>query len=610
MSSILNSEIVVNHMSNAAVLADKNRRIRYCNPRFRRLYGSPDDDAESFIGQDFYKAIRYPTFTDGCFAPLYDAPCQENPTRSTLSYTNDQRDRYYVAELAGRRFEMRVSYLELGSTVPRSDEPQFLIELDETTATKRVERQLSRLADAGKGLAYCTNEKLEESPSELRERFKQTIQDQMHDVLLYDVFEIRLLDKRTKELIPFSSLGVAPTASVRRLFAKSNDNGITGYVANSGESYICNDTKNDPLYIPGAIDALSSITVPLEFNGERIGVCNVESNRPNAFSQQDLAFLTLYAKSLALALYLLEFGQRKSFWDRESYNLILRNELDPAFYHVLDCVYETATVLQRGSNMPEFTEMTDRLFTRCYDLRERFEELTRPVFVGGQDVAASDAAQEVTLDSLNLDQEKLDALKSVLADKKALIVARDRQRYGCYGRWLEALGCRVEYIASSGRALFWLTYNRYDFVICERYPDGAYFGHVSRLEAHDDGNGVNVHHFNRYQIHAGDDYFVPAADNPADASERARIRREIYEEGKLDAFFLLKELYSHNLRLPFFLIYDNDEDYDPTHVRENVNNLRRSEGYRGRELTLLFDRQEVKNGCAQKIFYRTLLSVL
>src|SRR6185295_18549303 len=102
-------------------------------------------------------------------------------------------------------------------------------------------------------------------------------------------------------------------------------NGVTGFVAATGESYLCEDTDNDPLYLPGAPDAKSSITVPLVLHDQVIGTFNVESPERNGFSEEDVQFLEIYARDVAIALNTLELLQaQKLTAATESVELISR----------------------------------------------------------------------------------------------------------------------------------------------------------------------------------------------------------------------------------------------------------------------------------------------
>ena len=603
MSLNFDAKKVIDSLTIAVVLVDKAHRIRYGNARFVEWFDLDDGNNETLIGQDFYKTIRFPVFVDGCFAPFHYAPLQKEPTRSVLSYPKKE-----VGSELGRRFEMLVSCLTDNLVDASPDDVCFKIELKETSAMNRYEQQLATLRTVGKDLAFCTNEKLHESEDDLKTRFKQTIQNQMHDVLNYDVFEIRILDKKTNELIPFSSFGVDRTATARRLYASSNNNGITGFVASSGEPYICNDAKNDPLYIQGAINAKSSITVPLVFNNEIIGVCNVESLKPNAFSTQDLVFLELYAKDLAFAIHLLEYTRSKDSFVRQTCNRILHNDLDSAFYAVLEDVCETASVLQRSSDQSALSEKVNRLIKDSYELRELFEKSTHTISTT-QISAPLDSPKEGFPSFEITDQAKWDTLKCALSRMKALLISKDRQTLARYGDWLKWLGCRIDYVNSSKMAILSLKHVKYDVVICERNPDGDYFEGVSHAEAHDESIGVNKYHFSRYDIHEGEEYFVPADNNPEDESERRRIYREVYEEGKLDAYFLLKEIYALNLNPIFILASNETEHYDPTHVRTNITKLRHSVGYRGPEPTFLLMTEKDKIWKAQRAFFKKLSSL-
>ena len=94
---------------------------------------------------------------------------------------------------------------------------------------------------------------------------------------------------------------MTPLAANRELYACKEGNGVTGFVAATGQSYLCADTAHDPHYIAGAAGARSSMTVPLKFQDEVIGTLNVESPRVNGFGPDDLQFTELFSKEIASA---------------------------------------------------------------------------------------------------------------------------------------------------------------------------------------------------------------------------------------------------------------------------------------------------------------------
>ena len=169
------------------------------------------------------------------------------------------------------------------------------------------QQKLDALHQAGQELAGLDPEQLAEMdiPSRI-ELLKHNLRRFIHDLLHYDTIEVRLLDRKTGELKPLLEDGMLPEAAGRVLYARSTGNGVTGYVAYTGTSYLCEDAANDPHYITGAAGARSSMTVPLMFHDEVIGTLNVESPRVNGFGADDLQFTELFSKEIAVALHTLD----------------------------------------------------------------------------------------------------------------------------------------------------------------------------------------------------------------------------------------------------------------------------------------------------------------
>lgn len=179
-----------------------------------------------------------------------------------------------------------------------------LIALIRNISPEIVQQQkLDALHAAGRELAGLDPDLLSEmnTPSRI-ELLKNNLRRSIHDLLHYDTIEVRVLDRRTGELKPLLADGMTEAAANRVLFARPTDNGVTGYVAFTGSSYLCADAATDPHYIRGAPDARSSMTVPLKVHDEVIGTLNVESPRPSAFGPDDLQFTELFSKEVAAAL--------------------------------------------------------------------------------------------------------------------------------------------------------------------------------------------------------------------------------------------------------------------------------------------------------------------
>ena len=165
------------------------------------------------------------------------------------------------------------------------------------------QQKLDALHTAGRELAGLDPDLLSEmNPSSRAELLKQNLRRTIHDLLHYDTIEVRVLNRRTGEMMPLLADGMTIEAAKRVLHAQPTGNGVTGYVAFTGESYLCADASTDPHYIEGAAGARSSMTVPLKVQDEVIGTLNVESPRPNGFGPDDLQFTELFSKEVAAAL--------------------------------------------------------------------------------------------------------------------------------------------------------------------------------------------------------------------------------------------------------------------------------------------------------------------
>src|SRR5437764_7222003 len=122
----------------------------------------------------------------------------------------------------------------------------------------------------------------------------------------FDHFVVRLLDRRSNKLEMVISAGLPVEALNLDLFATSEGNGISCYVAATGRSYICPDVERDPRYVFGLDQAKSSLTVPLTLHDRVIGVFNIESRQKAAFTEDDRQFAEIFARYVAIALNILD----------------------------------------------------------------------------------------------------------------------------------------------------------------------------------------------------------------------------------------------------------------------------------------------------------------
>ncbi len=75
--------------------------------------------------------------------------------------------------------------------------------------------------------------------------------------------------------------------------------GITGWVARTGEPARAGDVAADPRYVPVRSGVRSELAVPMDIQGAVRGVLNVDSELPNAFGEEDEALLAELAVQAA-----------------------------------------------------------------------------------------------------------------------------------------------------------------------------------------------------------------------------------------------------------------------------------------------------------------------
>jgi putative nucleotidyltransferase with HDIG domain len=78
--------------------------------------------------------------------------------------------------------------------------------------------------------------------------------------------------------------------------------GLTGRAIEAGKTIVVGDVARESSYVEGVPGARSELAAPLLVEGRAIGVLDIESQRPEAFGDLDLALFSSYADQSAMAL--------------------------------------------------------------------------------------------------------------------------------------------------------------------------------------------------------------------------------------------------------------------------------------------------------------------
>ena len=243
IGKLLQNEQILEGMPDGVVLLEGDNTILWGNGRIRQWSGR-----ESVLGVNFFTALGSPEILGPDFCPFHTALATGQSTSSML---RSQDNRYFQVHAAPMR--------ELNGP-PR----HLIVTVRDVTHEVHQQQKIAAIHQAGMELADLTPEELFHMPVKDRiELLKANIAHFTKDLLNFEVVEVRLLDQKTNRLEPLLALGMTTEAANRVLYALPQHNGVTGFVAATGKSYLCEDTAEDPLYLEGVQGAKSSLTVPL-----------------------------------------------------------------------------------------------------------------------------------------------------------------------------------------------------------------------------------------------------------------------------------------------------------------------------------------------------------
>jgi CheY-like chemotaxis protein/GAF domain-containing protein/PAS domain-containing protein len=433
------SERILATMPDGVAVVDFDLKIRWANPAFEAWCGGP------VVGRGFYEALGSPRAEDegADYCPFHTA---------LASRADGQGGPVIVSCLlhcrGNRHLDMHISAIR----DPDARHPLFIALGRDVTALVQQEQKLEALHKAGRELVPLAAEQLAEmSVAERIDLLKHNIRRLTRDLLHYEVIEIRMLDRRTGRLTPLLQDGMGPEAAERELIAETEGQGVTGWVAATGKSFLCSDTSHEPLYLPGAPGARSSLTVPLVYDDGVIGTVNVESPRSHAFGEDDQKFLELFSHEIAAALHTLELlsAEQRSA-TTQSLEAVSREVALP----VDDILAAATSILERYiGHDPEMADKLRRILAGARSIKACIQQV-------GEDIApATPPPAKAPV------PPSLKGLRVLVADNDERV---RRAAHGLLGRW----GCVVETARDGREAVTMARLGAYDAILADiNLPD-------------------------------------------------------------------------------------------------------------------------------------------
>lgn len=403
--AMLLHEQILDGMPEGVVVLNEDNVVVWANQQFRRW-----STRELSMDAGFYALLGGPEILGPDFCPFHTAFATGESSTTTLRTADN---RFY-----------RVHAVPLVDSDP--SEPQLVVTVRDVTVEEQQLQKLAAIHQAGIELANLKPGEVCQMDTESRiELLKSNIVHYTQGLLRFDVVEIRLLEQATGELKPLLSVGLDQEAAERPLFARTTGNGVTGFVAATGQSYLCEDTTDDPLYLTGFVGAKSSLTVPLHSHEQVIGTFNVESPKPQGFSDSDLQFLEIFARDVAAALNTLDLlAAQKVNAAQASVEAIHSAVALP----VDDILNEAVTLLeqQRGEK-PSETERLQRIVFKARNIRQVIHRV-------GQSLKPTHAVP--------VDEPA--PVHPLLRNRRVLVVDADDEMRTLAHAMLEPYGCSVE----------------------------------------------------------------------------------------------------------------------------------------------------------------------
>ncbi|MBI5878090.1 MAG: GAF domain-containing sensor histidine kinase [Chloroflexi bacterium] len=127
----------------------------------------------------------------------------------------------------------------------------------------------------------------------------------IRDTFGYDRVHILLIDPSGERLLLKEASGPGSELIKQRGFnLRVGVDGITGWVAASGEPLLCNDVSREPRFMPDDLagGTRAELAVPLRLRGRPIGVLDVQNFQPGSFHRDDVAALQLIGDQVAIAI--------------------------------------------------------------------------------------------------------------------------------------------------------------------------------------------------------------------------------------------------------------------------------------------------------------------
>jgi len=306
----------------------------------------------------------------------------------------------------------------------------------DVTISARFQQKMDAIDRAGFELVRLDVSQIREMNAlERLQLLEQRIVKSLHELMRSDHFAIFLINHQRDKLELVMQSGLPQEIQDLDLYLESEGSGISGFVAKTGESYICHDTASDERFLPGLRGAHSSLTVPLRISDQIIGIMDIESQKPRAYDDQDRQFAEIFGRYIAMALHMLQL----LVTERSSTNETVSGRFEGEIHEPLEDILAEVGWLREHQKTadPETSEHIDRILSDVESIKDRVRDVSQ----GPQTLLGVDAA---------LMERETDPL---MEGKRVLIADDSPKVRKIIGEVLSHRGCETTVVSDGSDAI-------------------------------------------------------------------------------------------------------------------------------------------------------------
>ncbi len=413
------SSLILDTIGQGVCIIAADGRVLWANPRMRSF----PEDLMTHVSSTCLRAFKKHEAED-------NRPAHSRARRFSIPAGDDQH------------FEVTITPV----IAPGERVAQYTVVVWDVTHSRRLQGKIDAIDLAGRELVQLDAEQLRSMGVDERIcLLEQKILRYMHDLLHFDNFAVLLIDKKTERLEIVLQHGMCSKSRDLDIFASAENNGISGYVAATGRSYICHDTSKDPRYLMGLETARSSLTVPLRLHDKIIGVFDIESDNLAAFNEDDRQFAEILGRYVAIALNLLDLLIVERY---ESTGRLADDVIDEISGPLNDIITEATNLKDEYIGNDELRHRLNAIIDSVADIKHKVKDVASPRtgILGRREEPARDP---------------------VLAGKRILLADDEEIIRETVSGVLRKAGCLVETVSDGTRALELLRSQSFDLVLAD-----------------------------------------------------------------------------------------------------------------------------------------------